>query len=330
MATPIGVNTLTAVTDRYVMPTIQDAIYPSNIVLYRLMKGNKKLQSGGNQIEVPFLYARFNAGGAFRGFDVLDTTPADTVKNIALDWKQHYVPFSIDGLTLIKNDSPDSIASIVQLNSQQAKMEMAENLAAGLFGDGLTDVKDIDGFRGAVGNASVGNANYGGVARSTNSWLNSNIDAATGALTFAALQSWFGSGSVGGQHYTLLLSRQEQYNRFIALYTAAGSGYSVQQARTPEGHDEMLASAGFTNALFNNTPWVVDSHVDNGPSASNSRIYGLNENVLFWVVSTRADFYVDPFQKPINQNAFVTNLYWAGNLICANPKLQGALTNISA
>jgi hypothetical protein len=325
----IGTDTLTAVTRHYVMPVIADNIYASNVLLYRWYRANKMIIQGGTQIEVPVLYKRFAVGGAYRGYEVLNTSPSDTVKNLVFNWKQHYVPFAIDGLTLIQNDSPLAIASIVALQSQQAYMEMAENIAAGLFADASSgDVKDLDGLAGAVGNASVGDASYGGIARASNSWHNSQIDATTATLTLAAMQSNFGNATRGGQHYTILLSRQEQYNRYIALTTAGG--YSVQQTRSPAGHDEILANAGFTNATFNNTPWVVDSHVDDGPDSSNSKIYGLNENTWNLVCSPRADFYLEDFQKPVNQDAYVSMLLWAGNAVCQNAGLNGTLSNVSA
>lgn len=330
MATAIGTDTVTSIARHFIMPSITDQIYNNNILLYRLMRANKRVIGGGTQIEVPQLYARFNTGGAYRGYEVLNTTPSDTVKNLVFDWKQHYVTWAIDGLTLIKTDSADAIANILTLQSQQAYMEMAENLATGLFADGTTNTKDIDGLKGAVGNASVGNTSYGGLSRSTYSWHRSQVDASTGTLTLSALRTnLIGPATFGGFHPTLILSRQEQYNRFWLLNTST-TGYSVQQVRQPGGHDELLASAGFTNLLFDNIPWVVESHVDDGPSTSNSRIYAINENVLQWVVSPRADFYLEDFQKPVNQDAMVATLLWAGNLVSQSSRLHAVMTNISA
>lgn len=330
MAVLIGTDTVTSIARHYIMPSITDQIYNNNILLYRLMRANKRVIGGGTQIEVPQLYSRFNTGGPYRGFEVLNTTPSDTVKNLVFDWKQQYVTWAVDGLTLIKTDSADAIANLLALQSQQAYMEMAENLATGLFADGTTDTKQIDGLKGAVGNASVGNTSYGGVSRSSNTWHRSQVDASTGTLTIPVVRtSLIGPATFGGFHPTIILSRQEQYNRYHALQTST-TGYGVQNQRQPGGHDELLASAGFTNLLFDNIPWVVESHVDDGPDTSNSRIYALNENVLQWVVSPRADFYLEDFQKPVNQDAMVATLLWAGNLVSQSSRLHSVLTNISA
>lgn len=332
MAVPIGVNTVTSIARQHLIPQITDNIYASNVLLYRLMQGNKKMVQGGTQIEAPIMYKRFAAGGAYRGFDLLNTTPSDTVLNVAYDWKQYAVPVSVDGLTLIKTDSPESIANYLVLQSQQAAMEMAEFLASGLFQDAVALPKEIDGIAGLVGTGTtVGNPNYGAISRTANTWWNSAVQGTGGTSTLGltALQGAFMAATKGGQHPTIIVSGNDQYNRYWNLNVGTAGG--AQFPRQPQGHDEILASAGFTNLLFNNVPWVTDSHVDNGNVATtNSKIYMLNENFLSLVVSPRADFYMGDFQVPVNQDAMVGMLYWAGNLICTNSGVQGGLFNVNA
>lgn len=323
MATPIGTNVVTAISRRYILPEITDNIYASNVLFFRLNKANKRIVRGGYQIEVPLMYARFGTGGPYQGLDVLNVAPSDTIKNGAWDWRQHYVNVTVDGLTLIKTDSPEAIANFVQLYFAQAEMEMAENLAVGLFSSG-TDAKEIDGLGMAVDDGGVAPV-YGGITRSSNTWWNAQDDSTTSTLSMSALNSHFGAVAEGGRHPTLILSRQEQYNRFWNL-NIINQEFPVQ----PSGHDEQLASAGFTNQLFNGVPWVVDSHVFDGPNSSNSSIVFLNEDYLYWAVSPRADFFLEPFQSPVNQDAMVAKMLWAGNLICTNASRQGKMSNISA
>ena len=115
------------------MPTITDNIYRSNVLLYRLMRMNKRIVRGGTQIEVPLLYKRFSTGGAYSGFEQFAVAPQDTIKSAAFNWKQYQVTWAVDGLTLIKVDSPESIANFLVLQSQQAYMEMAGDQGAGKF-----------------------------------------------------------------------------------------------------------------------------------------------------------------------------------------------------
>lgn len=323
MATPIGTNTLTGLSRRHIMPMIVDNVYNSNVVLFRLYKANKRIIQGGTQIEVPLMYRRFTAGGPYQGYDTLTVAPEDTVKNGAWDWKQHYVTVSVDGLTLIKTDSPESVANYLKFYFAQAEMEMAENLATGLWSDG-TNTKDLDGLEAAIDDGGVATT-YAGITRSTNTYLNAQDDSTTATLTATALQSHFGNVAEGGRHPTLIASRQEQYNRFWAL-NALNQDFPSQ----PGGSDVQLASAGFTNQLFNGVPWVVDSHVFDGPNASNSAITMMNEDYIYIAVSPRADFYLTPFQEPVNQDAMTAKMLWAGNLIVPNTQRQGKMSNVSA
>lgn len=323
MATPIGTNTVTAIARRWIMPTITDNVYGSNPVFFRLHSANRKIIRGGTQLEVPVMHRRFAAGGPYQGFDKLTTTPSDTTKNAAYDWRQYHVPVSVDGLTLIKTDSPDAIANFLDLYFEQARMEMIELLATGLWSDG-TNPKDIDGLEMSVDDGTVATT-YGGFARAGNTFWSSQVDSTTATLTLASLQSMHGATGKGGRHASLIASRQGQYNRFWNL---------VQPAqRFPSGPglvDEQLAQAGFHNLLFNGTPWVVDDHVFDGPNANNSAIVFLNEAYYYIGVSPRADFYLSDFQTPTDQDAMVANMFWAGNLLNTNCQRQGKLTAITA
>lgn len=329
--TAIGTNTLTSIARHFIMPQITDQIYNSNVLLYRLMKGNKRMVQGGTQIEVPLLFRRFNTGGAYSGYDVFDTSPQDTVRNAKFNWKQHQISWSVDGLTMLKADTPLAIANFLTLQSQQAYMEMAENLADGIFGDGVTNPKDIDGLGGIVGTGSaIGNQNYGFIDRATNAFWNSSVTGISGTqtMTNATLMAGWSAAQRGGQTPTLIVSNQDQWNRYWALGSVGGS---VVQDRSPAGHDTLLYQAGFTNLLFNQTPWIADSHVTPGVvNASNSRVYMLNENFLHYIVSPRADFYLKPFVEPHNQDAMVASLLWAGNLVCSNADQQGGVYNFNA
>lgn len=323
MATPVGTDVVTSLARRYIIPEIIDTVYGRNPVWYRLNQSNKKMIQGGYHIEVPFMHSRFSNGGPYQGFDLLDVAPNDTVLNGAWDWKQHFVPVTVDGLTMIKTDSPKAIANHIRMYFQQAELEMAENLADGLWSDG-SNSKEIDGLETVVDDGSVA-ATYAGLTRSSYDFLDAQIDSSSSSLSESVLQTMHTNVGVGGRQATLICSRKEQYNRYVELLRDQ-KRFMYQ----PGGHDTMLADAGFTNLLYNGTPWVVDDHVFDGPNTSNSAIVFLNEDYLHWCVSPKSDFYLVPFQMPVNQDAMTSRLQWAGNLICTLPARQGALTNISS
>lgn len=317
----VGQDQLTALARHYVLPQVTDNAYlKNNALLYRLIRSNKRMVQGGTQIEVPMMYRRFaQGGGAYRGFDILNAQPQDTIKNAYVDWKQHYAAFAVDGLTLIRADSPLAIANHLNVQAQQMFMEMADNLAMGIYANGVTNPKDIDGLAAVVDDSNT----YAGIDRTVDTWFQAKVDSGTTTLSFTGLFGLFSDCIIGGTHPTIWFGDGTNYNRLIALFAPA-NGYDVQFVRQPGGHDEVLAQAGFTNVLLHNVPFVRD---DNAPSTD---VYALNENFLSLVVSPRADFYLMDFQKPHNQDAYISMLVWAGNLICMNARAQGRLDNLSA
>lgn len=317
----IGQEMLTSIARHHILPQVTDNAYlKNNAFLYRTIRSGKRMIQGGTQIEIPLMYKRFtNAGGTYRGFDLLNVSPQDTVKNAYVEWKQHYVTFAIDGLTLIKTDSPLAIANILTLLGEQMYMEMGENLAAGIFGNGTDDPKDIDGLGAIVGTSNV----YAGLDRSSDTWWQSTVDSSTNTLTLATMRGLFGNATVGASHPTIWFGNGTNYNRLYALNLST-SGYGVSYNREPGGHDELLAQAGFTNLMFENVPFVRDDN------AASTDIFSLNENFLNLVVSPRADFYLSDFEKPVNQDAYISTLLWAGNMICMNAKTQAKFSALSA
>jgi hypothetical protein len=307
-----------------------DQIYGSNPIFYRLYRSNKKTVRGGTQIEVPLLYARNTAAGNFTGFDLLDTTPTDKVKNAAYDWKQKYVSVTIDGTTLLKNDSPESAANILNLEWQAARMEMEDRLGTGIFSDAVTDAKEIDGVQGAIDNGTVA-ATYGGLgARTTTNafWQPraGGLDTTTATLTLNAMQAVFGSVTSGARHPTLIVTTQNNYNRFQSLL-------QVQQRfpSEPTGRDEQLAQAGFTNLLYNNVPMVVDDHVNTTRAGTaGDHMYFFNEDFMELVCHPGRDMVFVDFVKPANQDAFVGQLLTMMNLVFTNIRLQGLMTALAA
>lgn len=307
------------------MPDVVDFVYRSNVVTFRLLTQSKKLVQGGTQIEVPAMYQAFTNGGAYQGYQLLDVAPNDTVKNLAFDWKQQYIPVSIDRLSLIKLNSPEAVANGIGLLFAQAQMQMADNLGTGIWSDAVTDPIQIDGIKGAVDAGTITTV-YGGLTRSTNTWLNSSVDSTSTTLTGPMLQSLFSNATEGGRAPTLIASRAMQYNRLHNL-TAVSQEHPVMAG----GHDEQLASVGFTNILYNNTPWVIDSHVPDGATnSSNSDIYMLNEDYFNLIVNTMADFYLEDFQVPVNQDAMVAKVLWAGDLVITNTQRQAKATVVVA
>lgn len=329
MATPIGTDAITAISRRFILPQITDQFYLSNALFHRLYRSNRKVIRGGTQIEVPLMYTDWSAAGVYRGFDLLDTTPQDVFKNAAYDWKQYYVNVAVDGLSLIKNDSPESVANLITKYFEVARSKMEDQVGNDLFSDAVTNTSRLDGLQGAIDNGSVA-ATYAGLNNrtTTNSFwqpATGALDTTTTTLSYGAMRTVFGAATSGARHPTIIITTQANYNRFAGLFQP--------QQRFPSqgaGVDEQLAKAGYTNILFDNVPVVVDSHCNTTRlGVTGDHMYFLNETYMELVVNARADMTMKDFQQPINQDAMVAPLLFAGDLVFSNLSRQGLMTAIT-
>ncbi len=317
MATAIGTNQLTSLSRNYVLPQVVDQIYRSNVMFFRLNALNKKIVQGGTQIEVPLNYTRRAAGGFYTGYQALDTSPSDTVKNGVWDWKQAETNVTVDGLTLIRADSPEAVVNFLDYEFRSARTDLAEILGTGVWSDG-SNTLFIDGLKGAVDDTTV-LTTYAGINRSTNTWWKSQVDTSTTTLTLSSMQTMFGNCTEGGRHPTLLVATQANYNRYWVL------GQTVQTFPVgPGAIDEQLMQAGFSNLIFNGVPLAVDSHT---PA---NHIFFLNEEYIDLFVNPRADFNMKEFREPVNQDAMVSLILWAGNIAVSNCARQGKMTALTA
>lgn len=318
MATSLGGDTVTAISRRYIIPRIVDNVYNSNPLFFRWWRSNKITQQGGTTIQQPLMYKRMNGGQWYRGYQLLTIAPSTTVQNASFTWKQAAQAVTVDGLTLLRSDSPIAIADYLATMFKQAEMQMADMLGTGLWSNGST-TKKITGLGLAVDNGTTASS-YGGIAHSGNTWWNGQIDSSTTTLTLAAMQKLFGRAQSGGRAPTIIFTTQTNYNRYWAL------NYVYQQFPVqPMGKTMTLAQAGFDNLLFNGVPLLQDSHVPVGATTVGGMFF-LNEDYFTFVCASRAQFKVETFQTPVNQDAMTSKLLWAGNLVCSNIARQAKFT----
>jgi hypothetical protein len=328
MPTPIGVNTVTSVVSRYLLPEMVDNVYKSNPIIYRLMQGNKKVVQGGTHIEQPVILSDFNAGDFYTGYDLLSMVPQDTMRTAGWDWKQAYVPLVFSGLTLAKADSPDAIANIVQQQSSQANLRMAEVLANSLWAT-TTSALGLDGVPAMVDDGTLAGT-YGALSRTTYTNWKAFREGGSGALTIPRLNTTFTSAQYGGRTPSIIASGQAGYNAYynLAFGTASLTSFNVSAG----SGDANLFGAGFQNVLFNGVPWIADSHIKVDPTSGQSgkeAIFMLNEDFVRLIINARGDWVMEDFQTPPDQDVVSSKLLWMGNVINQSPRTSAVIPNWS-
>lgn len=329
--TIVGTDEVTSLSRHIILPYITDGVYDSNALLYRLVAANRRVHQGGTHIEVPLMTDKPTNGGAYDGaYEVVDVSPWEVTVNMGFDMRYYQVSITIDEKTLDRMNTDMAVVNELSYKAETAKMHLADIIGTdlsrseGSSGTG-SDLKKLTGMY-AVIDDTTNTTNYGQLARATYSQLNATLDATTATLTLASLQSLISSATKGGHAPTLLRSRSEQYDRYVALLQAMQRIYVGNAAK-----DENLAQAGFTNVLYGNIPWIVDDKVVDGPDSSNSRIEAINETVLELHCYGSGEISMTEWRVPVDQPSAMTSFVkWKGEVISPNPQLHAAMTNVSA
>ena len=155
---------------------------------------------------------------------------------------------------------------------------------------------------------------YGGISQSSNSWAAAVVDSTTTALSLTALQSAYESCKVDNDKVDHIFFDEAQYSKYWSLL-------QPQQRFT----DSATASAGFGNLLFQGAVCMADSYC---PS---NYIVGINMKHVSLKSSTKRKFPGEfiPFDAPINQDAKVAHIRWAGQLTCCQPRKQFVFTALT-
>ena len=322
MATPIwGTNTLTSLSNRYLMPYITDVVFTSSPLTFRFKARNKLVIKGGLWIEVPWMYAKPNSGGWYSGPEILQTIPFDVVQDGSLPWAQLYNNVTVDGLTLNQAESDEKAMDYLTAQFEMAKLDWLDNLAYGFWSDG-TNTKEMVGLLAAVDNGTVA-PTYAGLTRSSNTWLESQEDSSTTTMSLNALSNLFSSCTTGGRAPTLIIGTRANYIRYQNL------NVTIQQFPTAPGmRDQQFAAAGFDHLVFNNVPWLVDDHIPTTGTEGN--LFFLNEEYFTFIVGKGGNFVVEDFVKPPNQDAMTAVMKLYCQLVCSNPQRQGKFTALAA
>ena len=327
----LNYDSLSAITKDKFLPVMVDNIFNSNVLTFKLLKNAEKLD-GGKKIITPLEYGKNSAQGFYSGYDVLDTTPSDPITSAEWNWKQAYATMTISGEEELKNAGDSQVLSLMK-----SKMKNAEKSLKDLFGDqifntsavGSNDITSLaysSSTDGTEDNHIIGkDRTLGGIDSATYSWWDSHEVAHTGdgsptwdelvavtsgqSLIVKEMTKAYGAVTIDNDSPDLIVTTQVIYDAYES---------ALQPNKRFEG-DATLVDAGFQALRFKGATVVVDSHVPAG------HMYFLNTKYLDFKVHSKRNFSFQDFQKPINQDARTAKIFWMGQLVCTNPRMQGMI-----
>lgn len=298
---------------------IRDNVTKNNAILAKMkLSGHIRYFSGGTQINEEMSFQQNVNGGSYSGFDLLPVAAQDVLTSAVFNIKQYAVPVPISGLEIIQNSGKERIINLLEGRLGVAEATMANLLSGDLYGDGTGNGgKNLTGLGlGVVTSPSTGV--YGGIDRSLwTFWRNQTQ--ASGGMTSSNILTQMNAlwaKCVRGKDRPQLIIFD---NNFWQYYQTA---LQAQQRFT----DPKVGELGFPAIKYMDADVVLDGGI--GGFAPTSQGFFLNFDYLHWRPFKGRDMVpLSPDKRaPINQDAEVSILGFAGNLTCSGAQFQGCLT----
>jgi len=319
MASP-NLSEIVTTTLRRRSKALADNISQHNALLSRLRsKGNSSLVPGGRTIVEELEYAENATFQYYSGYEILDVSPSDVISAAEFNWKQAAVNVTASGLeTRVQNSGPEQIINLLESRIKNAEKTMANQISVGVYSDGAgSGGKQIGGLQSIVSDAGTGTV--GGINSSTFIfWKNqtsgnvANMDTSALLLDAEMKNMWLET-TRGPDGVDIIVSDQTLYKLFWDNLT--------DRQRITDASEGIL---GFQSLKF----VTADVVMDGGPDPHNSGIpathmYFLNSDYLKFRVHSQTNFVPFERREPVNQDALVVPILFAGNLTCSNRSLQG-------
>ena len=161
----------------------------------------------------------------------------------------------------------------------------------------------LGSFELASGDIAVGDAT------GSMTWANL-VDTTNGVGNISrAMTRMYGACTIDNDQPDLIVTTQAIYDAYET---------SLQANKRFAGADD-IANAGFGSLRFKNASVVVDSHCPAG------HMYFLNTNYLDFKIHQDRNFAFEDFKRLEGSDNLQSRLFWMGQLVCSNPRMQGVL-----
>lgn len=294
-----------------------DNVTQGNALLLEIEKsGNIMTASGGTKIMQEVDIVENGTFQYYAGYENFNIAPSETLSAAEFNWKQAAVVVSVSGLeTDVVNAGAERQMELLAGRITNAERTMKNNLSVGVYSNGAgSGGKQIDGLEDVVQNvATASQTTVGNIDPQTyTNWGNQQVDYGTNTgqdflddMNELMLDCTFGN---------------ESPNVIVAGSTAFQTYWSALQAIQRITTEER-GGAGFRTVMY--AGGVPVYYENAGIDATYA--YFLNTNFLHWRPHPSRNMTPLPKRDPVNQDASIYPIVFAGNLTCSGRRYQGVL-----
>lgn len=283
-------------------------------------KGKMRLESGGEEIIQPVLYAFNDTVKSYDSYETIDLVPQTGIGNARFLWKQTAGAVTISGKERRQCNGDKQVINLLKAKTMQLELSFANWFNEALYSDGSgNSSKDIDGLGLLV--SSDGTGTVGGIVAGTYTWWkNYNTTGGSTAVAYdnllSKMRTAYNTISKGVDFPDVGVTTQTVYEAFESkLVATVNYAIGIVDSRT--------ADYGFQNLKFKGMTLSWDSDCTSG------YLYMLNSNYLELVTHSDANFELSDFVEPDNQDAKSAKMLWMGNLTVSNRAMQGVITSLT-
>jgi hypothetical protein len=300
--------------------SIADNVTKNNALLMRLEeRGKIKTVSGGSKIFQELSFAENANAGWYSGYDLLPVAAQDVISAAEYEFKQAACPIAVSGLDQLKNSGREQMIDLLEGRVGVGEATMANLVAGGLYSDGsASGGKQLDGLNKAVV-VDPTTGTYGAIDPVTwTFWRNKTLDLLPAAMTAALIQGHFNTlwGSLvrGADRPDLIMVDALVWATYLA---------SLQAQQRFTGTEK--GKLGFPSLQYMDADVVLDGGI--GGFCPAGTAFFLNTKYIHYRPHKDRNFVpLSPGKRtPVNQDAEVQILAWAGNLTCSGRQFQGRL-----
>lgn len=302
---------------------LADSVTKNNALLTRLKaRGKVKPVSGGRTIVQEIAYQENGTFKRYSGYDVLNISPSDVFTAAEYNYAQAALAVSISGLEQLQNSGDSALIDLLEQRIDNAETTLTNNIAVDCYSDGTADGGKQIGGLGLLVPDSPSSGTVGGINRATWSFWRSikfgSVADGGGAATTSNIQSYMNRLYLqlnrGADKPDLIIAD----NNYFRLYLESLQAIQRISKQTDVGQ------AGFDTLQYMGADVVLDGGYGGGATANH--MWMLNTKYIFFRPHSDRNFApMGGDRQPINQDAVVKLVGWAGNMTLSNAFLQGVL-----
>lgn len=290
-------------------------------VALNYLKPQTKTYKGGTEVAVKFRYRRAGRLGenthvnAFNYYDRLTVQPTDTIKTGRETWCNLQNPITISHEEQIEN-SGEKEFDLLKANTEATMDDLAEDMNDVIWGVAGGDQSKLCTSIPTIISGAGTSQTIHGLAKSSNTWLNSQYEAAIGD----AATNLFDAITRG---YNSCVDNSPSKQDHLGLIMMAKTPYEALQKVLPayvEYSSNKGVDIGFPSITYMGVPIHFDSTCP-ADSDGNYQVFGLTLKYWEMAVEKSMNFKTTEFYDMLpDQAADVAQLFHRWAIICSNPR----------